>query len=150
MHADDETFTPQAPITHEVPTELERADAFYDMAIAAITLIFSYSAVATYHVPVLLVALPVLFAAVYTLTGEAACDVSFIGPVASGLRSKLGQRRITEWVAAWHHYFSIAVLPVWSAHCYRFSVYLRQRIRLWLTRLNVAIRCSRSRVFSRD
>jgi hypothetical protein len=146
---DGSSYTPAAPIVHTVPTELERSDAFFDVAAMAGTLLLAYCWVSIYALPWQIVALPVVAVLAWALTGEPACDVPYIGAVAAGLRSKLGQRRIHEWTLAWQHYFTTAVLPVWRAHCYRFSRSVQRRIKHWLTRLSEATRWLRSRVFSR-
>jgi len=109
----------QAPVTVTVPTELERSDGFVDLAVLFGTgLLIWWLAVPKDLGPLhiggiaLWYTLP-LFAiiAVFTLTGEPAADVPYIGAVAAGLRSKLGLRRAHEWLLAYWHFFKVAQWP---------------------------------------
>lgn len=102
----------QAPV-HTIPTELERQDAFVDLAaLAGVVLVAWYLLL---HDAVWWAAPFVVVVAIWTLTGEPAADVPYIGAIASGLRSKLGLRRAHEWVQAWWHYFQVRTWRDWRA-----------------------------------
>jgi hypothetical protein len=102
------------PAIITVPTQLNRTDGFIDVA----ALLGSGLAVwwlALRGVPIWAF-IPILVAlAIFTLTGEPAGDVPFIGMVAAGLRSKLGLRRASEWLMAWWHYFRVRQWPDFQA-----------------------------------
>jgi hypothetical protein len=107
---------------HTVPTELERSDGFIDFAVLFAMILVVWD-LALHGVP-LWASLPfVIIAAVWTLTGEPAADVPYIGAVAAGIRSKLGLRRAHEWVLAYLWYFRVAVWPEWRTRW--------QNSRLW-------------------
>lgn len=103
-------MTDDQPETITIPTELNRADGFYDLAA-----LFGSGLMAWWLVSVgapLWLPVPfVLLIAVWTLTGEPAADVPYLGVVASVLRSRLGLRRAHEWLLAWGHYFRIRTWP---------------------------------------
>lgn len=92
-----------------VPTELDRHSPFYDLAALGMTVVvvrwLSQFDLQWYAMPL------VLIVAAWTLSGEPATDVPFIGMIASGIRNKLGLRRAHEWVLAYVHYISVAVVP---------------------------------------
>ncbi len=95
-----------------VPTELDRTDAFYDCALLAGSVLVLWDAVLN-GVPWQWLVPPVLVVAIWTLTGEPAADVPFIGAVAAGLRSKLGLRRAHEWLLAFGHFYRVVIWPQW-------------------------------------
>jgi hypothetical protein len=92
-----------------VPTELDRHSPFYDLAALGMTVVIvrwlSQFGLQWYALPLVLVV------AAWTLSGEPATDVPFIGMIASGIRNKLGLRRAHEWVLAYVHYVNVAVVP---------------------------------------
>lgn len=97
------------PTVVTVPTELGREDAWIDGAILAGAFLFAWY---MFNRGLVWWSMPVLIAAAtWTLTGEPAGDVQFLGAIAAGLRSKLGLRRAHEWVLAWWHYTRIVTLP---------------------------------------
>lgn len=134
------------PALVTVPTELERQDAFIDGAALAGTVLIAWwltlQGLGWWLAPL------VVLVSVWTLTGEPAADVPYLGAVASGLRSKLGLRRAHEWLLAFWHYFRLAIWPVWKANCEAYWNSSRQRITDWRARLSAAIRWSLSRVCS--
>lgn len=103
---------------HIIPTELDRADVFWDLSAVVIALL------STWQMLLLgwgwwSVSIPIV-AAVFSLSGEAAADVGYgIGAIAAGFRSKLGLRRAHEWILAYAHYFLVAIWPQWKGACTR-------------------------------
>lgn len=123
------------PVVVTVPTELGRSDPFADLSVLVLAALGTWYA---FNMHVVLVAVPALIcAAVWTLTGEPAGDVRFIGAVATGLRSRLGLRRAHEWALAWAHYLTVKTWPDfkrWAdARLRRMHVALR-RVR-WIGRV---------------
>ncbi len=105
---------PAAQTTLVVPTELEREDAFADIAVlfgaGLVTWWLSLHGLAALGIPI------VLGAVVWTLTGEPVTDVPYLGALAASFRSRLGLRRAHEWVQAWWHHFGVATWPTtWIA-----------------------------------
>lgn len=100
----------RAPIL-VIPTELNRSDEFWDLSVLAGTALLAWymalQGLFWWSTPGL------LLVAIWTLTGEAAADVPFLGAVAVGLRSKFGLRRAHEWVLAWGHYTLLVTWPAW-------------------------------------
>jgi hypothetical protein len=131
-----------------IPTELERQDARRDIGILLFSVIFGWTAVDTYGVPLVVVVVLLSPVALYCLTGEPAADVGFVGDIAAGLRHRLGQRRAHEWLVAAAHYYTVAVYPVWRRNCLAFWNYSRQQMSLWLQHLNEASRSRLSRGYS--
>lgn len=134
------------PALHVIPTELDRQDVYYDFAALAAVCLLTWwmilNGIGWWAVPVVLVV------GVWVLTGEGASDVEHVGVIASGLRSKFGQRRAHEWLQAWAHYFRLAIWPVWRANCVAFWRFCRRTTTDWLARLSERIRWSRSLVSS--
>lgn len=129
------------PTLITVPTELERADVFWDLAALFITVIIVWQFWLA-DVSILWMLPLILLVAVWSLTGEPATDVPYVGAIANGLRSKLGLRRAHEWVLAFLHYFRLAVWPIWRTNCiasYRSNL---QRISAWRAWLSAKTRCS--------
>jgi len=96
-----------------VPTELDRRTPFWDfvtlaLGVASVWYLINNGYSWWWAVPI------VLCVGAWTLTGEPACDVSGVGAIASGLRSKLGMRRIHEWLMAYAHYFHVVIWPRWQ------------------------------------
>lgn len=137
----------QQPALHTVPTELGRSDGFLDIAALGLTILIVWQ-LALYNVSLWLMIPFVLVVAIFTLTGEPAADVPYLGAVAAGLRSKLGLRRAHEWILAFWHYFRLAIWPVWRAHCIRLWKSARRRTSECRAQLNAAIRSSRLRASS--
>jgi hypothetical protein len=102
------------PATITIPTELERADAFWGFAVCATTVLAAKTAL-EWGVPWPWLVLPVLVVMVWWLTGEGAGDTPWIGAIAAGLRSKLGLRRAHEWALAFSHFFEVRIIPDWRA-----------------------------------
>lgn len=135
----------QPTTLHTVPTELERADAFYDGTLVVGFFIGAWYLNARFGVGLAWFALPFLIVSVWALTGEPAGDVPYVGALAAGLRSKLGLRRAHEWVQVYAHYWNLAIRPVWRAHWDTSYRSLRQRTTHWPTLPNAAIKWCRSR-----
>lgn len=116
----------ERPLTVVIPTELERSDAFVDGALLAGTVLVAWwlalRGLGVYAVPV------VLCVGVWTLTGEPATDVPFIGALAAGLRNTLGVRRINEWFMAWWHFFRVRTWPDFRTACLR----RRDNLQRWI------------------
>lgn len=96
-----------------IPTQLERSDPFWDIG-AGIGLVLVGKYLSDHGVSLwwmLPIALPV---AAWVLTGEALTDVPFLGAIASGLRTRLGQRRVHEWALVIAYYFTIRIWPEWT------------------------------------
>lgn len=94
-----------------IPTELGRADPYFDLFVLGCAGLVTWYA---YNMGAVWLAVPVLLVvAACVLTGEPAGDVQIIGGVAAGLRSKLGLRRAHEWVMAFAHYFRVRIYPDW-------------------------------------
>ncbi len=108
-------MTDLAPPTVTVPTELERSDGFVDLSILAAAVLTMWE-LALHGVPIWAMAPIVVLVAIFTLTGEPAADVPYIGAVAAGVRSKLGLRRAHEWCLAYVHYFKVRIWPDWMTH----------------------------------
>lgn len=98
------------PETITVPSELERGDGFVDLAALFASGLGVWYGV-LHGVPLLLMAPVVVLIAVWTLTGEPAGDVPYLGAIAAGLRSKLGLRRAHEWALAYGHYVRLVEWP---------------------------------------
>ena len=129
------------PRLYVIPTELERQDAKLDIGILLVVLVFGWKAIDDYGVswaPVLAVWLVV---GLWSLTGEPAADVGWVGNLAAALRSKAGQRRAHEWLLAYGHYWHAAVYPVWRTACLLFLNSARRRTHLWLRQKSAATRC---------
>lgn len=133
-----------------VPTELDRQPPWIDLAVLALAAIVvrwlwgfgaNWLVLAAGSVVVVLVAL-------YTLSGEPATDVTGVGLIATGLRSKLGLRRAHEWLMAWWHFFRIKTWPEWRANCAAFWNWLRRSIINWRHRLSEQTRCRALRACS--
>ena len=99
-----------------VPTELERSDAAFDIAVGLAVLLGVVYCVKPPELgglglpwPVLIP--PLLPVALYVLTGEYAGDLPWIGGIAAGLRSKFGARRAHEWIGAFGHYSRVTLIP---------------------------------------
>jgi hypothetical protein len=107
----------ERPALVSIPTELERQDARRDIGILLFSVIFGWTAVDTYGVPLVVVLVLLSPVALYCLTGEPAADVGFVGDIAAGLRNRLGQRRAHEWLLAAAYYYRVAVYPVWRRNC---------------------------------
>jgi hypothetical protein len=93
-----------------VPTELDRRTPFWDFVALALSIATIWYLIQNgyswwWAVPI------VLCVGSWSLTGEPACDVSGVGAIASGLRSKLGMRRIHEWLMAYGHYVHVVIWP---------------------------------------
>lgn len=101
---------PEQPTIVTVPTELGRTDGFVDMAVllGAGGLVWW---LALKGIPIWAFTPFLVVLAIWTLTGEPAGDIRFIGAIAAGLRAKLGMRRASEWLLAWLHYFSVRLWP---------------------------------------
>lgn len=100
----------EQPAIVTVPTELSRTDGWFDLS----ALMISGLAVwwlALKGVPVWAFIPGLILLAIFTLSGEPASDIPFVGAIAAGLRSKLGLRRAHEWVMAWWHYFLVRQWP---------------------------------------
>lgn len=133
--------------TVTVPTELNRADPFWDFAVLASAALFVIWCV-EHGIPwPWLVPLLVPLAA-WTLTGEGAADIPYVGSIAAGLRSKFGLRRAHEWLLAYSHYTKVAIYPVWRARCETSFRSCRRRTTDWKARLAARMPWKPSRVFS--
>jgi hypothetical protein len=100
----------EQPAIVTVPTELSRTDGWFDLS----ALMISGLAVwwlALKGVPVWAFLPGLVLLAIFTLSGEPAADIPFVGAIAAGLRSKLGLRRAHEWVQAYSHYFLVRQWP---------------------------------------
>jgi hypothetical protein len=141
----------ERPVTNVVPTELSRADGFFDLAF-----LFGMGLAAWWlalrGVPWWMF-VPVLTPpSLEVLSGEPAGDIPFLGALAAGLRSKLGLRRAHEWVAAWLHYTRVRTWPDflnWSSTTWQNSR-LKSKMPTWncsarLRTLSTALRLSRLR-----
>lgn len=109
-----------------VPTELDRSDAFFDCAILAGAVLIMWDAILN-GVPWQWLVPGVLIVAIWTLTGEPAADVPFIGAIAAGLRSKLGLRRAHEWLLAFGHFYRVVIWPQWRLNYAHAIAGLRRR-----------------------
>lgn len=119
------------PVVVTVPTELSRSDPFADLSVLFLAIGATWYA-ANMHVVWL--AVPVLIgAAIWTLTGEPAGDVRFIGAVATTLRSRLGLRRAHEWALAWAHYFTVKTWPDFKRWVCKTRAHWSGAIRTWAT-----------------
>lgn len=118
----------ERPDTVTIPTELERADAFFDSAILMTTVLVAYWAVSVRGIPWPWLIAPVLLVGLWSLTGEPATDIKITGAIASGLRSKLGMRRAHEWILAWGHYVRVKLYPEWRTRCEAYYKSARRRI----------------------
>lgn len=136
---------PQSPVV--IPTELERRDGFLDLA-AVVGMGLADWELWLHGLPVVWLVLPTLAVATWTLTGEAAADVPYVGAIAAGLRSKLGLRRAHEWVQAFAHYFRVRVWPDWRSWCGQSWRSSRQAITRWRLRASAQIKWNRSRAYS--
>lgn len=97
------------PVVVTVPTELGRSDPFADLSVLVVAALGTWYA---FNMHLVWLAVPGLIgAAIWTLTGEPAGDVRFIGAIAAGLRSRLGLRRAHEWALAWAHYSTVKTSP---------------------------------------
>ena len=99
------------PVVITVPTSLKRVDPFWHVFAAAVAAVVSKGLVDNYGLPWPLLVLPLLSMALWSLTSEEACDMRYVGWLASLLRSQLGQRRIDEWARALWHYWHVAAGP---------------------------------------
>ena len=132
----------QRPTLVVVPTELERRNPFYDLAaLAFVVIMVKYLSQFGLH----WWALPLVLAvAAWTLSGEPATDVVFVGAIASGVRSKLGLRRAHEWLLAYLHYVVVAVWPRWKEQCQNstttLALLLRSRSRSSNRTINILVK----------
>lgn len=100
------------PQTQTIPTELGRADVYWDLAAVFGGGLFGAWLYLYRGVPFWMVVVALAPVAFWSLTGEPAGDVGWgVGAIATGLRSKLGARRGHEWLLAYLHYFRVAVRP---------------------------------------
>ncbi len=133
-------MTELAPPTVTVPTELERSDGFVDLSILAAAVLTMWE-LALHDVPIWAMAPIVVLVAIFTLTGEPAADVPYIGAVAAGVRSKLGLRRAHEWCLAYLHYTNVVTRPrletSWNQSRLHFALTTRLPWLHW-PRVNVA------------
>lgn len=139
------------PLT--LPTELERSDAAFDIAVGLAVLLGVVYCVKPPEMGGLglsWVALvpPLVPVALYVLTGEYAGDLPWVGGLAAGLRSKFGARRAHEWVQAYAHYARVTLWPNLRDWCEAFSKSSRARTIRWRATLNAATRCWRLRASS--
>ncbi len=141
----------ERPVTIVVPTELSRADGFFDLAFLVGVGLAAWW-LALRGVPLWLF-VPVLGGlSIFVLTGEPAGDIPFLGALAAGLRSKLGLRRAHEWVEAWWHYTNVRTIPDflnWSSTTWQNSR-LKSKMPTWnysarLRTLSTALHLSRLR-----
>lgn len=106
----------ERPDVVTIPTELERSDAAWDIAVGLGVLLGAVYCVKPpdmggLGLPWPFLIPPLLPVALYVLTGEYAGDLPWIGGVASGLRSKLGARRAHEWIQAYAWYARVTLIP---------------------------------------
>jgi hypothetical protein len=136
-----------------IPTELERADAAWDIAIGLAVVLGVVYLVKPHEMgglglPWLFIVPPLIPFALWILTGEYAGDLPWVGGLASGLRSKFGARRAHEWILAFAWYARVTLWPNGKDHCEAFSNSSRRRITRWRVRLSKATQCKRSRIGS--
>lgn len=115
-----------------------------DLAVLATSVLAGWYAVQEMRVPLAPVLILLSPVALWSLTGEPAADVGWVGSIAAGLRSKFGLRRAHEWLLAWAHYFRLAIWPIWKARCVAFWNSSRRRITDWKARLSDTTKCSNS------
>jgi hypothetical protein len=130
-----------------VPTELEHQHPFYDLAglalaVVAIKWLSNFDLQWWVGIPI------VLAIGTWTLSGEPATDVPFIGAIASGVRSRLGLRRIHEWLLAYAHYARMRTLPDGRDTCRASLKWCRRQTTALRHQPSARIRWSRSRVSS--
>lgn len=131
------------PATVTVPTELERADAFWDFAVLAASAL-GVIWLLEHGVPWPALVPALIPLALWTLTGEGSADIPYIGNIAGGLRSKFGLRRAHEWVLAYGHYFKVRMWPDWKDRCEASLRSARRRTIEWRARLSEQTRWKRS------
>lgn len=121
------------------PTELDRADGFVDLAVLAGSCLGGWWLVLQ-GVPLPWLIPPLLLIAVWMLSGAPAADVPYLGAIATGVQSKLGLRRIHEWVLAIVHHWHVAHWPLWKAQCEESFRSCRQRTIRWFQPLSARTR----------
>lgn len=143
----------ERPDTVTIPTELERADAAWDIAVGLAVLLGVVYLVKPPEMgglglPWYFTVPPLVPLALYVLTGEYAGDLPWIGGIAAGLRSKFGARRAHEWIGAYAHYANVTLWPNLKDRCAAFWQSARARTSRWHRQLNAAMQCSHSRACS--
>ena len=132
------------PVIHVVPTELERKRLFPELVSFLVGLWLTYEMIQR---DLGWWALPFdIVIGLWVLSGEAAADDNYVGALAAGLRSKLGQRRLHEWLVAAAHFWRVAILPVWRRACEALWRSIQRATIALLRRANAAMRCSLLRV----
>lgn len=126
-----------------VPTELERRNAYIDIAVLVVAVLIGVNVMDTYGVPAGPIWAVWAVLGVMALTSEAAADVGFIGPLAGALRNRFGQRRAHACLLAYAHYFKVAIYPVWRAWCHSLLRSARARTIRWCRRTSDTLRCWR-------
>jgi hypothetical protein len=139
----------ERPDVVTIPTELERSDAAWDIAVGLGVLLGAVYCVKPpdmggLGLPWPFLIPPLLPVALYVLTGEYAGDLPWIGGVASGLRSKLGARRAHEWIQAYGWYARVTLIPNGRDWCRRSYRFIRRQTFRWRRRLSVRTTCWRS------
>jgi len=129
------------PVVITTPTLLRRVDPFWHVFAAAVAAVVSKGLVDNYGVPWPVLILPLLAIALWSLTSEEATDMRYIGWLASLLRSRLGQRRIHEWVLALAHYWRVAAGPRLKERCSAHWQLSRRRTTAWLRVASAWTRC---------
>ena len=129
------------------PTELDRHDGFIDLAVLASTALGAWWLVLQ-GVPWPWLVLPLLCVAIWMLSGAPAADVPYLGALAAGVQSKLGLRRVHEWVQAIVHFWRVAHWPLWRAWCVASFHSSRRRTMRCAHRLNAQTRYRLSRACS--
>ena len=129
------------PVVITVPTSLKRVDPFWHVFAAAVAAVLGKGLVDNYHVPWPLLVPPLVGVALWSLTSEEACDMRYIGWLASLLRSRLGQRRIDEWARALWHYWRVAAGPRLKERCSARSALARRRTTAWLRTVSAWTAC---------
>ena len=129
------------------PTELDRHDGFIDLAVLAGAALGAWWLVLQ-GVPWPWLVPPLLVVAIWMLSGAPAADVPYLGALASGVQSKLGLRRIHEWVQVIIYFWLVAHWPVWRAWCVASFRSSRQRTIKCARQLSARMRCRLSRACS--
>jgi hypothetical protein len=134
----------QAPL-YTNPTSLERQSAFLVLATWALCGGLGGYAVFWFGIPIWSIFPPLIIIGLVALTTESATDVGSVGLIATVVRQRLGMRSAPEWLAAYAHYWKLAVWPVWRSRCITSYNSLRRRIQSFRTFRLKQIRPSVSR-----
>lgn len=122
-----------AILIHTNPTHLDRVAGWIVLGVWLYCAIMAGFGSIWLHIPLWVLAIPLVAIVITTATVEAATDIEGVGAFSGMIRARMGQRSAFEWFGARLHYLRLVELPAGRATCERYFRSLQQRTRSWRT-----------------